>query len=82
MGYQDVSLNLQKQFRTVPVIVGNIFSWGIIGAVVDFATGSAYQLTPEQLSAALENDKVGAIFPQEHDPDAVHVVFFDANDLK
>jgi hypothetical protein len=50
-GYQPVSLELKRGVSGW--IVGNIVFGGIIGLVVDAATGSMYKLSPEQLSATL-----------------------------
>ncbi len=48
-GYEDVVVNLDKNFKFAPTIIGNIFSWGLIGIIVDLANGSAYQLSPEAI---------------------------------
>jgi hypothetical protein len=48
-GYQDVVVNLDKNFKFAPTIIGNIFSWGLIGIIVDLTNGSAYQLSPEKI---------------------------------
>jgi hypothetical protein len=52
-GYQPVTINVEKNMDTMPFIVGNLFSWGIIGWVVDAANGAAYRLTPDQINANL-----------------------------
>jgi len=81
-GYKDVTLNIEKEFKFVPTIIGNIFSWGIIGIVVDLANGSAYQLTPEQLNATLQKMGTAMIQPNPNDKNEIHVVFFTTEDLK
>ena len=53
-GYQDVTINVDKEFTMGWSIVGNVFSWGILGVIVDVADGAAYKLTPEQTTIALE----------------------------
>ena len=52
-GFEDVTLNIDRAFQFTPAVIGNLFSWGIIGLVVDVANGSAYELEPEQLDATL-----------------------------
>lgn len=48
-GYEDVVVNMDKNFKFAPTIIGNIFSWGLIGIIVDLTNGSAYQLSPEAI---------------------------------
>lgn len=56
-GYKDVTIEVEKDFDAVTTIVGNIFSWGLLGVAVDFGTGAAYSLEPAQLRANLEELK-------------------------
>ena len=50
-GYQPYETVLSR--KTSVWIAGNIFLGGLIGLAVDFATGAAYALTPEQIQAEL-----------------------------
>ena len=78
-GYDDVTVNLNQQFEAGAALVGNIFSWGLLGMVVDVANGSAYQLTPDQLNVALEaTDRTAAVTTN---PDAIQVVFFTPDEV-
>ena len=57
-GYKEVTINVDKEFTMGWSIVGNIFSWGLLGVIVDVADGAAYQLTPAETMVALEAEKV------------------------
>ncbi len=78
--YEDVTLNITREFKKGAAIWGNIFSWGVIGMVVDNANGSAYQLSPEELNATLENSGMSLI--DNNDPDSIVVYLFTKEDLK
>jgi len=52
-GYDPYETVLAR--KTSGWIAGNIVLGGLIGLVVDFATGGAYVLTPEQIEAELSN---------------------------
>ncbi|MBI1953816.1 MAG: hypothetical protein HYS41_06820 [Candidatus Omnitrophica bacterium] len=55
-GYKPVEVSLR---RTVDGwLFGNILFGGIVGIVIDFASGSAYKLTPDEVTMAL--DRMGA----------------------
>lgn len=62
-GYKPVSIHLDKNFKALPSILGNIFWSGIIGIVVDIADGAAYKLTPEQINAHLNALKEAGYYP-------------------
>lgn len=63
-GYEDVTLAIDKQFDVATTVVGNLFSWGILGLVVDIATGAAYSLTPADVQANFDSmAKAGLIDP-------------------
>ncbi len=50
-GYKPVEVSLR---RTVDGwLFGNILFGGLIGLVIDFASGSAYKLTPDEVSTVL-----------------------------
>ncbi|MEQ9310235.1 MAG: PEGA domain-containing protein [Balneolaceae bacterium] len=52
-GYEDLNFEIAKKFDIGTTVVGNIFSWGIIGIIVDIGTGAAYSLTPADVEANL-----------------------------
>ncbi len=52
-GYEDVQVNVTKKFDVGTTVVGNVFSWGLFGLVVDIATGAAYSLEPADIEANL-----------------------------
>lgn len=56
-GYKDVKLEVQKKFDAATTIVGNLFSWWVLGVVVDVASGAAYSLTPADVNAHMEQLK-------------------------
>lgn len=78
-GYTSETVNVTKDFTIGWPIFGNIFSWGIIGIVVDVANGSAYQLSPEQVEAALESTSAEVNVPEDSD---VHIALFPKNQVK
>lgn len=81
-GYEDLTVNIDKNFKFVPTIIGNIFSWGIIGIVVDLANGSAYQLSPEQVNVTLASMGTSLNLPKNGNENELNVVFFTTEDLK
>ncbi|HEX8387105.1 MAG TPA: PEGA domain-containing protein [Rubricoccaceae bacterium] len=78
-GYQDTALLIEKEFDLVPTVIGNVFSWGLIGLVVDLANGAAYRLEPEELRAMLTAQGT-AVVPTS-DPDEVTVVLFSQEEV-
>lgn len=54
-GYEDLNFEVAKKFDIGTTVVGNIFSWGLVGIIVDVATGAAYSLTPADVEANLES---------------------------
>lgn len=78
-GHEDVTLAIDKEFKFGATIIGNIFSWGIIGIVVDIANGSAYQLTPEQLHASLGARGTAARI--DADSESIQVYFFEPSQV-
>lgn len=72
-GYDDMTINMEREFKIGAAVVGNIFSFGLIGLVVDITTGSAYQLTPEQVNTTLRSMGTSSLTPKEGE---VNVVFF------
>jgi len=63
-GYKDVNFEVVKKFDVATTVVGNIFSWSLLGIVVDVATGAAYSLTPADVQANFDGmAKAGLIDP-------------------
>lgn len=62
-GYKPVKLHLEKNFKPLPAILGNIFWNGVLGVVVDFATGAAYKLSPEQINKHLSELESAGYLP-------------------
>ena len=79
-GYREVTLRLDRDFDFVPTVVGNLFSWGIFGFAVDYVTGAAYDLTPEQITRTLEAQ--GTALAPSSDPDQITVVLFSLEDVQ
>ena len=79
-GYRDVTLRLDQDFDFVPAVVGNLFSFGIFGFAVDYVTGAAYDLSPEQITRTLEAQ--GAALAPSSDPDQITVVLFSVDDVR
>ena len=79
-GYEDVTVNLNRKLKVGSAIIGNVFSWGLIGVVVDISNGSAYQLTPEQLDVTLR--QIGASTSYNIDKDHIKVFFFTPDQVK
>lgn len=78
-GYEDVTLNLERKFLAGSSVVGNIFSWGLLGIVIDVANGAAYELTPEELDATLrQNDMASTIDAREG---SIQVFFFNPDQV-
>jgi hypothetical protein len=50
-GYKPVEISLQR--RVDGWVFGNILMGGLIGIIVDFSTGAAYRLTPEEVNVVL-----------------------------
>lgn len=63
-GYKDVKLEVQKKFDAATTIVGNLFSWWVLGVVVDVASGAAYSLTPADVNANMEQLKNAGIIKE------------------
>lgn len=66
-GYSTVNFELQKEMR-VGIVVADVLLTGLIGVIVDAATGSWYKLSPETAHVTLT--KVNASVPG---PDQIHV---------
>lgn len=65
-GYQDVRVEVNKKFDLATTVVGNIFSWALVGIVVDLATGAAYSLTPADVQANMQELQAAGYLPDEN----------------
>ncbi len=89
-GYDDLLINLEKEMDTGWYIFGNLFSWGVIGWVVDIANGAAYKLSEDELHAAMQEETMGAALETPTDaygmvvltPDRATELGFDLNGRK
>lgn len=75
-GYEDTKLEVTKKFDVGTTVVGNIFSWSLLGVVVDIASGAAYSLEPYNLQANMEALRTAGYLPKNFKPkkDEVHVI--------
>lgn len=60
-GYEDLNVEVRKEFDAATTIVGNLFSWWVVGLVVDFASGAAYSLSPADLNSNLSELRAAGI---------------------
>lgn len=86
-GYEDITLEIEKDFDAATTIVGNIFSWGILGIAVDFGTGAAYSLKPADLKANMEElEQAGLLNTKElkenNSNSDIHVVMLTEEEWK
>jgi hypothetical protein len=68
-GYEPVEIPLVR--KADGWIFGNIVFGGLIGLAIDFGTGAAYKLTPEEINATLL--KLG-LNPQDYENSEIMVV--------
>lgn len=62
-GYKEEQIQINKSFSGLSII-GNIL-WLLVGVVIDFASGSAYNLNPTNVNVELEKtDKADSPSPQ------------------
>lgn len=75
-GYEDVNIEVNKKFDILTTVVGNIFSWQLLGIIVDVATGSAYTLEPADLQANMNELRAAGYLPDESEleRDDIHAV--------
>ena len=64
-GYEPVRMEVTKDFDIATTIVGNIFSWALLGIVVDVATGAAYSLEPADIEANFSKLKEAGYLPKK-----------------
>jgi hypothetical protein len=55
-GYEPIEIAMTN--KVSGWIVGNILFGGIIGLVIDFITGGAYNLTPEEINAIMQKEGI------------------------
>lgn len=72
-GYEPITVYLEKEFDFAPAALGNIFSWGILGLVVDISNGAAYELSPDFIEANLS--EMQAMIETTPEGDELTVVF-------
>lgn len=76
-GYEDVTVRVERKFDGATTIVGNLFSWLLLGVVVDVASGAAYTLTPADVQGNLNELQAAGIIDQdqlsEQQKNTVHV---------
>ncbi|WP_412061404.1 PEGA domain-containing protein [Rubrivirga sp. IMCC45206] len=75
-GYEPVVFRLERDLDFVPAVVGNVFSFGLLGFAVDFVSGAAYELSPDELLATLQAEGV-TVAPSD-DPSQIRVVLLPA----
>lgn len=78
-GYSSETVNVTQNFTVGWPIFGNLFSWGLIGIVVDVANGAAYKLTPEQVDTALEETTASIDVPDDSD---LHIALFSKDKVQ
>lgn len=65
-GYKSKTVLIDNELL-VGTLIADIFLAGIIGVVVDFATGAIYTLEPKQISAKLKEAGVSLNLPETED---------------
>jgi hypothetical protein len=79
-GHGDVMVNIDRKFDAGSALLGNLFSWGLIGLVVDLSNGSAYQLTPQQLNVTLRS--MSSSIELNVKEDEIRVFFFTEDQVR
>lgn len=81
-GYESVRFNVDRKFDIATAVVGNLFSWSILGIIVDVATGAAYTLTPADLEANMTALQSMNLVPADLDGDEsdIFVVMFTSDE--
>ena len=62
-GYQEEQIQITKSFSGLSII-GNIL-WLLVGVVIDFASGAAYNLSPTKIDVELEKAEKEAVEDSE-----------------
>lgn len=82
-GYEEVNVEVNKSFDAATTIVGNLFSWWLLGVVVDVATGAAYSLTPADVQANMDElSASGLIDENEIEEGTIHVIMLTKEEWK
>ena len=79
-GYETLIFNIDKEFKMGWAIIGNAFSWSVIGIAVDIVNGGAYELIPEQIVGELKQAGISVI--EDIDIDSYQLVIFLKEDLE
>ncbi len=53
-GYDTFEMRIEKNYAFFPHLIGNILFGGVLGMVIDFGSGSAYDLAPKDVQISLE----------------------------
>ena len=72
-GYSEATFQLQRRMRTGPLILDILFT-GLIGVIVDAATGGWYDLKPETVTISMEQ-----LDPSMPGPDVIEVRIGEAD---
>jgi len=75
-GYEDLNFEIFKKFDIGTAVVGNIFSWGLVGIIVDVATGAAYSLTPADVEANLSSLQAAGYIDKDFETDDSDIFVF------
>ena len=62
-GYKEEQVQITKSFSGLSII-GNIL-WLLVGVVIDFASGSAYNLNPTKIDVELEKADTNSAIPEK-----------------
>lgn len=74
-GYEEVNIEVNKSFDAATTIVGNLFSWWLLGVVVDVASGAAYSLTPADIQANMDELRASNLIDENDiEEGTIHVV--------
>lgn len=66
-GFEDVTIEVNRKFDVATTIVGNLFSFALLGVVVDVATGAAYSLQPADVQANMPELRAAGLIPDGSD---------------
>lgn len=69
-GYKPFEINLKRKFN--PIVLANILLGGIVGLIVDIATGAMYVISPDEIDIYLKDNKI-AISPEKNKSVYIHV---------
>ncbi|XWN38386.1 MAG: PEGA domain-containing protein [Balneola sp.] len=75
-GYEDLNFEVFKKFDIGTAVVGNIFSWGLVGIIVDVASGAAYSLTPADVEANMAGLQAAGYIDTDFETDGSDIYVF------